>query len=492
MMKLSKDFLWGGAIADFQAEGGYQEGGRGLSTHDFESAGSVSTPRCNTLRMPDGSCATAKSHFFGPESLPEGAEPYIFPERYYPSHKAVDFYHHFREDIALMAGMGYNVFRFSICWSRIYPTGLETQPNEEGLRFYEQVLDELEKYGMEPLITIHHDELPAGLAKAYDGWSGRQTIDCYLRYCRTLFERFGKRCRYWLTFNEINAVRGFAACGTRKADDQTHYNAVHNMFLASARAVQLGHQMMPGSMFGAMYALSEIYPATCKPEDVFRRMQCRRESWYFADVMARGAYPAYAADLLRRRGVTLHTQPGDDEILKAGALDFVSFSYYRSCTISADTKFNVVGGDANPYLPSTPWGWPIDPLGLRYCMNEVYDRYQKPIFIVENGLGAIDQVEADGTIQDDYRIDYLRDHLRAMMEAILIDGVPCLGYTMWGPFDLVSLSTGEMKKRYGVIYVDMDDAGNGTLERKPKKSYYWMKEVIGTQGESLWKEENGQ
>ena len=487
-MRLSKDFLWGGAIADFQAEGGYQEGGRGLSTHDFESAGSIDHPRCNTLQMPDGSRATAQSHFFGPESLPDGAQPAIFPDLYYPSHRAVDFYGHFREDIALMAGMGYNVFRFSICWSRIYPTGEESVPNEAGLKFYEEILDELEKHQMQPLITIHHDELPAALALKYDGWSSRHTIDCYLRYCRTLFERFGKRCRYWLTFNEINAVRGFAACGTRKADNRTHYNAVHNMFLASAQAVKLGHEMMPGSQFGAMYALSEIYPATCKPEDVFRHMQCRRESWYFVDTMARGRYPSYAGDLLARRGVTLHTQPGDDAILAAGALDFVSFSYYRSCTISTDTKFNVVGGDPNPYLPKTPWGWPIDPLGLRYCMNEIYDRYQKPIFIVENGLGAIDQVEADGTIQDDYRINYLRDHLRAMMEAILVDGVDCLGYTMWGPFDLVSLSTGEMKKRYGVIYVDMDDAGRGTLKRTPKKSYDWMRHVIETQGESLWDE----
>ena len=487
-MRLSKDFLWGGAIADFQAEGGYQEGGRGLSTHDFESAGSIDHPRCNTLQMPDGSRATAQSHFFGPESLPDGAQPAIFPDLYYPSHRAVDFYGHFREDIALMAGMGYNVFRFSICWSRIYPTGEESVPNEAGLKFYEEILDELEKHQMQPLITIHHDELPAALALKYDGWSSRHTIDCYLRYCRTLFERFGKRCRYWLTSTEINAVRGFPACGTRKADNQTHYNAVHNMFLASAQAVKLGHEMMPGSQFGAMYALSEIYPATCKPEDVFRHMQCRRESWYFVDTMARGRYPSYAGDLLARRGVTLHTQPGDDAILAAGALDFVSFSYYRSCTISTDTKFNVVGGDPNPYLPKTPWGWPIDPLGLRYCMNEIYDRYQKPIFIVENGLGAIDQVEADGTIQDDYRINYLRDHLRAMMEAILVDGVDCLGYTMWGPFDLVSLSTGEMKKRYGVIYVDMDDAGRGTLKRTPKKSYDWMRHVIETQGESLWDE----
>lgn len=484
-MKLSKDFLWGGATADFQIEGGYQEGERGLSTHDYEMDGSVDHPRGTTLILPDGGYAEVKSSFFYAESFPEGAEPHLYEDKYYPSHKAVDFYHHYKEDIALMAGMGFNVYRFSICWSRIFPTGLEEAPNEAGLEFYANVLDELEKYHIQPLITIQHDEMPAVLAKVNDGWSSRDTIERYLNYCKVLFERFGKRCKYWLTFNEINAVRGYATSGTRKSDNQTHYNAVHNMFLASARAVVMGHKMMPGSMFGAMYALSEIYPATCKPEDVFRHMQCRRESFYFVDTMARGYYPSYAKDIWRRRGIQLDLQPGDADTLREGALDFVSFSYYRSCTVSAQSDFNVIGGDPNPYLESTPWGWPIDPLGLRYCMNEVYDRIQKPIFIVENGLGAIDKVEADGTIQDDYRIKYLHDHLYAMMQAIVEDGVDCIGYTMWGPIDLVSLSTGEMKKRYGFIYVDMDDKGNGTLERRPKKSYYWMKDVIATQGESL-------
>jgi 6-phospho-beta-glucosidase len=488
-MKTPKNFLWGGAVADFQCEGGYAEDGRGLSTHDFETDGSVEHPRCNTYRMPDGTVGKATSSFFAPQDIPDGAHPYLAEGEYYPSHKAIDFYHHYKEDIALMAGMGFNVFRFSICWSRIFPTGEEREPNEAGLKFYENIIDELEKYGMEPLITIHHDELPVVLAEKYDGWSNRRVIDYYVRYCRVLFERFGTRCRYWLTFNEINAVRGFAACGTHKTDNQTHYNAVHNMFLASAMAVNLGHKMMPGSMFGAMYALSEIYPATCKPEDVFRRMQCRRESFYFVDTMTRGYYPSYAKDIWNRRGVKLYMQPGDEDILRMGTLDFVSFSYYRSTTVSQDSKFNVIGGDPNPYLPSTPWGWPIDALGLRYCMNEVYDRIQKPIFIVENGLGAIDKVEPDGSIQDDYRIDYLRDHLRAMMQAINEDGVECLGYTMWGPMDLVSLSTGEMKKRYGFIYVDMDDKGNGTLKRTKKKSYDWMKQVIATQGEYLWKDE---
>ncbi len=487
-MKVPSTFLWGGASASFQYEGGYLEGGRGLSTHDFETDGSVDTPRVITYKLPDGTIGEARSSFFNPESLPDGAVPCILPDYYYPSHKAVDFYHHYKEDIALMAKMGFNVYRFSICWSRIFPTGEEEEPNEEGLKFYEDVISQLEKYGMEPLITINHDELPIYLAEHYDGWSSRHTIDCYIKCCQVLFERFGKSCKYWLTFNEINAVRGFASCGTHKCDNQTHYNAVHNMFLASAKAVKLGHEMMPGSMFGTMFASSAIYPATCKPEDVFFHLQKRRESLFFIDVMARGYYPSYTNDIFTRRGVTLNMEPGDEDILKEGALDFISFSYYRSNIISTQTVTNVISGDPNPYLESTSWGWPVDPIGLRYVLNELYDRYQKPLFIVENGLGAIDKIEEDGTIQDDYRIQYLSSHLKEMMKAINVDGVKCLGYTMWGPVDLVSLSTGEMKKRYGFIYVDMDDKGNGTLERKTKKSCDWMKEVISSQGESLWKD----
>lgn len=486
-MKTPNTFFWGGATASFQYEGGFGEGGRGLSTHDFETDGNARHPRCHTLKMPDGSYAEAKSSFFNPDSFPEGAVPCLYEDRYYPSHQAVDFYHRYKEDIALMAEMGFNVFRFSITWSRIFPTGEEVEPNEEGIRFYLEVISELEKYNIEPLITICHDEIPVYLAETYDGWSSRHVIDCYLKLCRVLFERIGSRCRYWLTFNEINAVRGYASCGTRKVDARTHYQAVHHMFVASALATQMGHEMIPDSQFGAMYALSEIYPATCKPEDIFRHMQCRRESLFFIDVMARGYYPSYTKDIFDRRGVSeIHMEAGDEKILRKSPLDYISFSYYRSCTVSAESNFNIIGGDPNPYLETTPWGWPIDPLGLRYVLNEIYDRYQKPLFIVENGLGSIDKVEADGTIQDDYRIDYLESHLKEMMKAMAYDGVECLGYTMWGCVDLVSLSTGEMKKRYGFIYVDMDDKGKGSLERRKKKSFYWMKKVIESKGEYLW------
>lgn len=486
-MKVSKSFLWGGATASFQYEGGCQEGGRGWSTHDFETDGSASAPRYTVYQMPDGRIGRAKSHFSQAEDIPAKAVPYFEPGVYYPSHRAVDFYHRWKEDLHLLAGMGCNVYRFSISWSRIFPTGEENTPNSEGLAFYDQIIEECLQLGMEPLITICHDEMPVLLAEKYDGWSSRHVIDCYLKYCRALFTRYGGKCRYWLTFNEVNAVRGFAACGTHKCDNQTHYQAIHHMFLASALAVKLGHEQMPGSLFGAMYAASAIYPASCKPEDVMAHLQQRQETFFFIDTMTRGYYPSYSGRIFARRGVSLCIEPEDDAILAAGTLDFISFSYYRSNIISTETKVNVLGGDLNPCLKTTPWGWPIDPLGLRYVLNEFYDRYQKPLFIVENGLGAIDKLTPQNTVEDDYRIDYLRNHLREMMKAILEDGIPVLGYTMWAPIDLVSLGTGEMKKRYGFIYVDMDDKGQGTLNRYKKKSYFWMKEVITSQGESLWR-----
>ena len=484
-------FLWGGATSDFQCEGGFGEGGRGLLTRDFETDGNQEQPRQVTLEMPDGTRTSVNSSFFLCEPFPEGAKPKIFDDSYYPSHQAVDFYHHWREDIALMAEMGFSVYRFSITWSRIFPTGDETAPNEEGLKFYEDVVDELLAHDIQPLITICHDEIPAYLAEKYDGWESRHVIDCYINLCRALFERIGTKCKYWLTFNEINAIAGYIATGSPRTDPQTHYRCIHNMFLASALAVKMGHEMMPGSMFGTMYASSEVYPATCDPNDVFRRMQFRHMTQFFSDVMAQGAYPYYARAIFERLGVdpALFTEDGDAAILRTGTLDYVTFSYYRSAVIHADTELLRLGGDtANPYLQKTDWGWPIDPVGLRYVMNEVYDRYRKPIFIVENGLGAIDQVEEDGTINDQYRIDYLKEHLQEMAKAICIDGVECLGYTMWGCFDLVSLSTGEMAKRYGFIHVDMDDKGNGSLRRTRKKSFAWFKHVCETGGDSLWED----
>lgn len=485
MAEFTKGFLWGGATADFQYEGGFNEGGKGLSTHDFETDGSLEKPRMITLELADGTRGEVPTR----ESFPDGAEAKIYDDQYYPSHKAVDFYHHYKEDIALMGEMGFNVFRFSICWPRIFPTGDELEPNEEGLKFYDDVITELEKYNIQPLITICHDELPDHLARKYDGWSSRHVIDCYVRYATTVLERYKGRCKYWLTFNEINAVNGYAQIGTHKQDEQTVYQAKHHMFVASAKVVKIAHEIDPENMVGTMYALSQMYPKTCDPQDIMASYMKRRNNLWFIDIMARGYYPNFTDQFFEERGVKLAKEPGDDEILREGTLDMVTFSYYRSMTISKDTKLTwamgLLGGDPNPYLESTKWGWPIDPIGLRYTLNELYDRYQKPLFVVENGLGEIDVKEADGTVNDDYRIKYLAQHFEEMKKAVNIDKVPVLGYTMWGNTDLVSLSTGEMKKRYGFVYVDLDDKGNGTGERSKKKSFEWMKKVCHTNGKDL-------
>lgn len=484
--KFPKEFLWGGATADFQFEGGFNEGGRGINSQDFVTDGNVSRKRQITLELSDGTRSSVNSL----ETFPKGAKAKMYDDEYYPSHQAVDFYHRYKEDIALMAEMGFSVFRFSICWSRIYPLGIEDEPNMEGVKFYSDVIDECLKYNIQPLITICHDEMPDYLARNYNGWNNRVLIDCYLKLCKTLFENYGTRVKYWLTFNELNAIHGYSKIGVNEMSPQIYYQAQHHMFLASSLAIKMGHEMMKEAMFGAMFAMSEMYAQTCKPEDVFARMLHRRENFFFIDVMSRGEYPNYSDEIFKRKGVNLDIKDGDLDILKKYPLDFVSFSYYRSTTIVADhftsmDPTGVMGGEQNPYLKSTPWGWPIDPLGLRICLNELYDRYQKPLFVVENGLGAVDVLEEDKTVHDDYRVDYLRDHFKAMRDAILIDKVPCIGYTMWGPIDLVSLGTGEMKKRYGFIYVDMDDKGNGTLNRYKKDSFYFMKEVIETRGENL-------
>lgn len=481
-------FLWGGATADFQFEGGFNQGGRGVLSQDFVTDGNVNSPRRITLKLKDGSRGDVNSN----ETLPEGSVPWIYDDEYYPSHQAVDFYGHYEEDIALMKELGFNVFRFSICWSRIYPNGIEEQPNEEGLQFYEKVIDLLLASGMEPLITICHDEMPDYLARTFGGWSSRRLIDEYVKFAKTVMERYQGKVKYWLTFNELNAIYGYAKIGVSSMDPTTFYQAQHHMFVASSKAIQIGHQLMPEAKFGAMFALSQMYPATCHPQDVFAAYRQRRENLFFVDVMARGKYPNYTQEIFTKKGVGPLTILDEDlEWIAKYPLDFISFSYYRSTTIDhtkpfkASASIGLMGGEGNPYLPSTPWGWPIDPMGLRYTLNELYDRYQKPLFVIENGLGAIDQLEPDGTIHDPYRVAYLKDHFQAMKEAINIDGVDCFGYTMWGSTDLVSLSTGEMKKRYGFIYVDMDDKGKGTLKRIKKDSFRWMQKVILTNGEDL-------
>ena len=392
--------------------------------------------------------------------------------------------------------MGFKCYRFSIAWSRIFPNGDEETPNEEGLKFYDAVLDELEKYGIEPLVTINHYEMPLHLVKEYGAWRNPKLIDFFLRYCEVLFKHYKGRVKYWLTHNEINALmrsgRPWHQAGIIYQEgedkDQVMLNASHYQLVASAKAVVLGHEIDPANQIGCMLLYPLVYAATCRPEDQIAAMKKNNMTYYYGDVHCRGYYTNVCTAIWQELGKKPDIQPGDEEILKAGTVDFISFSYYFSSIEGQDTEQmtgNIVSGGKNPYLEATAWGWQIDPVGLRTSLNNLYDRYQKPLFIVENGMGAIDTVEEDGSINDDYRIDYLAKHIKAMMDAIEIDDVPVMGYTPWGCIDLVSAGTGEMRKRYGFIYVDKDDEGKGTLARSRKKSFFWYKNVIETNGQCL-------
>lgn len=476
MKGLPEDFLWGGATAANQCEGGWNEAGKGVGLIDVVPYGAD--------RM-----LVAKG-----EKIMLDCDD----EHLYPSHEAIDFYHHYKEDIALLAEMGFKCFRMSISWTRIYPTGMEEEPNEEGLQFYDSVFDECKKYGIEPLVTICHFDLPIVLVKEFGGWRDRRMIDYFLKYCRTIFERYGKKVKYWITFNEINMLNHlpFSSCGLAAKDGEDvksiKYICAHHELLASARAVKMAHEMMDGCMVGCMLAGGSFYPYTCNPQDVWQAKQTERGNYFFIDVQSRGAYPNYALKWMEKDGISLDWMDGDKDTLTSGTVDFIGFSYYCSRCDTADPEVsekrmatNAFRTVRNPYLKASEWGWQIDPLGLRITMNDLYDRYQKPLFIVENGLGAKDTVKEDGTIEDDYRIAYLREHIRAMIEAVTEDGIPLMGYTMWGPIDLVSASTGEMSKRYGFIYVDKDDQGNGSLKRSRKKSFYWYQKVIRSNGADL-------
>ncbi|WP_273401929.1 6-phospho-beta-glucosidase [Traorella massiliensis] len=473
-MSFPKNFLWGGATAANQCEGAYDEGGRGLANVDV---------------IPHGSerwkIASGERQMFDFE------EGY-----YYPAKEAIDMYHHFKEDIALFGEMGFKTYRLSIAWSRIFPKGDEEEPNEEGLKFYEDLFKECHKYGIEPLVTITHFDCPMHLIKEYGGWRNRKMIDFYKNLVTVLFTRYKGLVKYWLTFNEINMLihapfMGAGICFEEGEDRyQTLYTAAHHELVASAWAVRIGHEIDSENMIGCMLAAGSYYPYSCKPEDVFEALKDNHKNYFFIDVQSRGTYPNYALKEFERNGFEIPYKENDQEILKENTVDFISFSYYSS-RVSASknesekTAGNIFESVKNPYLKASEWGWQIDPMGLRITMNDLYDRYQKPLFIVENGLGAKDTAEKDGTIQDDYRIEYLREHIKAMKDAIEIDGVELLGYTTWGPIDLVSASTGEMSKRYGFIYVDKDDEGKGSLRRSKKKSFEWYKKVIASNGEDL-------
>lgn len=478
MKTLKKDFLWGGATAANQFEGAWNVDGKGPSTSDMCTNGSHTTPKRITKEIEEGTL--------------------------YPSHEAIDFYHHYKEDIALFAEMGFKTFRLSIAWTRIFPTGMEEKPNEAGLEFYDKVFDECLKYGIEPLVTISHYEMPFGLTKAYNGWAGRECIDLYVRYCEVLFERYKDKVRYWLTFNEINAgtmqMGNFLSLGILNEGTsdfihqvdipQLRYQALHHQLVASAKAVKIAHDKYPKFQMGNMICFITMYPYTCNPDDILEAQKSMQMlNWFCSDVHVRGEYPYYAERYFEENDIHIKMEKDDEKILKEGCVDFYTFSYYMSNCVSKNpvegqVSGNLMGGLKNPHLKESDWGWQIDPKGLRYTLNEIYARYGIPLMVVENGLGAYDKIEDDGSIQDDYRIDYLKEHIEQMKEAVA-DGVDLMGYTPWGCIDLVSASTGEMAKRYGLIYVEKYDDGTGTLARRKKKSFEWYRDVIASNGERL-------
>lgn len=474
-----ENFLWGGATAANQVEGAWDIDNKGLTTAEVVKK---STDR-KQMSMDDVDLAAVKIAISDQTS------------QNYPKRRGVDFYHHYKEDIALFAEMGFKVYRFSIAWSRIFPNGDENEPNELGLQFYDRVLDELEKYHIKPLITLSHYEMPIHLTIKQNGWLSRATIQDFLKFTKVIFERYRGRVPFYLSFNEINTSSwGFHETGVIDSDKniqeqlQMRYQAVHHQFIASALATKMLHEIDPQAQMGCMLARMQTYPKTPNPVDVRAAQLEDEKNLFFTDVQARGEYPNYMNRFFNENRITITMDEHDQEILKENPVDFISFSYYMTTVTAQDedeaVSGNMATGGRNPYLEESDWGWQIDPMGLRITLNEMWDRYQKPLFIVENGLGALDQLTDDNQVHDQYRIDYLQKHILQMQEAIK-DGVDLIGYTMWGPIDLISFSTSEMSKRYGFIYVDQDDQGQGSLKRYRKDSFFWYKQVIASNGANL-------
>jgi len=474
---LPENFLWGGAVAAHQLEGGWNKDGKGISTADVLTAGRHGVPR----QITDG----------------------VLEGYYYPNHEAIDFYSRYKEDVKLFGELGFKCFRTSINWTRIFPNGDDEKPNEEGLKFYDDLFDELLKYGIEPVITLSHFEIPFNLVKKYGGFRNRKCIDFFVKFAETVMKRYKDKVKYWMTFNEINNQADlrdllvFTNSGLlyKEGDnrEQLMFQAAVNELIASAKVVKLGHEINPEFKIGCMLSFVPIYPYSCHPDDIMLATEAMRNRWFFGDVHAKGVIPNYIKKYWERKGLEIEYTEEDEKILKEGTVDYIGFSYYMSMAISSkEAEGKEPYGShlnsmivKNPHIKASDWEWQIDPVGLRYSLNVLYERYNLPLFIVENGLGARDVVEDDGSINDDYRIEYLKEHITEMKKAVEHDGVELIGYTPWGCIDLVSFGTGEMEKRYGFIYVDKDNEGKGTLERKKKKSFYWYKKVIESNGEEL-------
>ena len=470
-MGFPKGFLWGGAVAAHQLEGGWQEGGKGVSVADVMTVGGPDKPR----EVTDD----------------------VLPGRIYPNHEAIDFYHHYEEDIAMMAKLGFKCFRTSIAWTRIFPNGDELEPSEAGPQFYDDLFDTMKRHGMEPIITLSHFEMPYHLVKEYGGWRSRKLVDFFVRFAVTVFRRYKDKVRYWMTFNEINNQRdveahsAFTNSGVIYEEGEDRYAAMyqiaHHEFVASAKAVIEAHKINPDFQIGCMIAMSPVYPETCKPMDQIAALKEMDRTFFFADVQCRGHYPPYVLKEWENKKYTVEIEDGDLETLERGKVDYFALSYYMSFVSAYDPAGNGhIGKEVkNPYVAASDWGWQIDPVGLRYMLSVLSERYELPLMIVENGIGLHEEPAEDGMVHDKTRIQYFAEHIEQMKLAVVEDGVTLMGYCPWGPIDIVSASTGEMEKRYGFIYVDKDNKGQGTLERSPKESYYWYQKVIQSNGEDL-------
>ncbi len=478
-------FLWGGATAANQVEGAYLEDGKGLSTSDFAAyKDPYAKGKVNNFTFNVG--------YEELKEYKENPEKYLFPKRW-----GIDFYHRYKEDIKLFAEMGFKTYRMSISWVRIFPTGMEEEPNEAGLAFYDKVFDECLKYGIEPLVTISHYEMPIALTEKYNGWLSRELIPLFEKYVRVIFKRYKDKVKYWITFNEMNMNLQSLYTGAGILEDlldedkklQSCYQASHHQFLASALAVKIAHEIIPNAQIGCMINQIESYARTTKPADQLQALKSNQLSMFYPDVQSRGEYPTYMNRYFEENEINLVTEKQDNQILKDGTVDFVAISYYMSHVAEAREDAAKLAGSfdspiKNEYLELSQWDWPIDPIGLRISLVKLYDRYQKPLFVCENGLGAHDMLTEDHKVHDDYRIDYLKKHIYQMREAVK-DGVDLMGYTTWGCIDLISCGTSQISKRYGFIYVDLDDNGVGSLTRYKKDSFYWYKDVIETNGEKL-------
>ncbi|MDQ0360425.1 glycoside hydrolase family 1 protein [Breznakia pachnodae] len=487
-MKFKDTFLWGAAMAANQTEGGYGEGGKGISNTDVVTKGGKNKERFITYTLEDGS--KMKTPLFHSKDIPDSAIFECFEDEEYPNHIAADFYHHCMEDIELMHELGLKAIRLSISWSRIFPNGIDETPNEEGLKFYEDIFCKLKEYNIEPIVTINHYEVPLKLTELWGSWKDRRTIDCFKRFCEAIFTRYKELVKYWITFNEINHIRiiPFMSAGVTKNDATTIANASHYELVAAASAVSLGKEINPDFKFGCMIGYTQSYPYSCNPADVYKNWKFMSHCYFYSDVQVRGYYPKYKLIEYTENGIDIDLTEEDIEILKGGTCDYVTFSYYSSGTQSADESMKNSGrgnmidkGPKNPYLLESEWGWTIDPIGMKLALLELYDRYQKPLFIVENGLGAQDEL-VDGVVNDEYRIKYYQEHIRSIYEAIENDGVEVIGYTPWSFIDSISASTGESEKRYGFVYVDYSDAD---YKRYKKKSFHWYRKLISSSGASI-------